>query len=141
MLRDDSSLDAVARVRARMQMLLDDLAGAEAATVGEQWSPPADIEVRDDAVVVTLEVPGLGREQLDVSVRGQTLTLAGERSRPSEEEGQVVRSERPVGSFRRSFALPWALDAEGVEARLERGVLRVTVPRAAGRSMPTEGSD
>ncbi len=138
MLTDDSSVDAVARVRARMQRLLDDLAAAEPMAVGEQWGPPADIEVRDDAVVVTLEVPGLGREQLDVSVQGHTLTLAGEGSRPAADEGQVLRAERPVGSFRRSFALPWALDAEAVEARLERGVLTVTVPRAAGRSVPIE---
>ncbi len=130
MLWQNESLDVMARLRSRIQRLLDEFGEQEESWQQGAWSPPTDILVDDDKVVLTMEVPGLTRERLAATVDGQTLTVSGERQVSGEAEGHQVRSERPRGKFRRSFALPWALDAERVEAKLEKGVLTIVVPRA-----------
>ncbi len=121
--------DMLAGVRSQLYRLLDEFAAAPPGPGGEA-APAMDIEAGPDQVVITAEVPGLARDDLDVRVAGATITISG-RPRGAEVEGErLLRAERPRTRFERSFALPWALDPEGVQARLDRGVLTVTVSRA-----------
>ena len=137
MLTGDSSLDLFEQVRARLQKLIDEFPIAHGGERQHAWAPPADIILRNGMVVITLEVPGVAREQIDVTVTDHTVTISGKRDLP-QVDGRLVSAERPSGQFRRSFALPWALDADHVKAQLKDGVLTVTIPRAGIKSIPVE---
>jgi len=126
----DDPFDMLANVRAQLYRLLDEFAAAVEPMWAGGWVPATDIRVGDGEVTLEAEVPGLAREDIEVTVAGQVVTIAGERKAERAEGEEFVRQERPTGRFERSFSLPWALEAEGVQAKLENGVLRVTVPRA-----------
>lgn len=80
--------------------------------------PVFDVTHSDDAVVITADVPGLGDDDVDVTVTGRTLTI----------EGRASRRGYPA-TFQRQFTLAEGLDGDRVEAQLERGVLTVLVPK------------
>jgi HSP20 family protein len=104
--------------------------GVEEGGAGS-WLPALDIFETEDKFVVTVELPGIEPEDVEVSVEDSTLSIRGER-RFSEEvsEENYRRVERRYGSFVRSFSLPQTADAEKIEAAFDRGVLRIEVPKA-----------
>jgi len=76
-------------------------------------------------------MPGVEASGLDVSVHDSTLTLRGSRKADTLQEGETYhRQERGSGNFVRSVQLPFAAEADKVEAKLEKGILRLTLPRA-----------
>jgi HSP20 family protein len=94
------------------------------------WVPPVDLQELPDGYVLTAEVPGLEREDLDITLHDGRLTVSGvrrERSQPCE---QFHRVERGHGSFSRTFTLPVTVDAERVSADLRDGVLTVVCPKS-----------
>jgi HSP20 family protein len=94
-----------------------------------RW-PPVNIHETDEAIVLEADVPGFDHEDIHVEVEDGTLTIKGESRRETDEEREHYRRvERFHGSFHRSFALPGSVDPEGVKARLQNGVLAVTVPK------------
>jgi HSP20 family protein len=98
---------------------------------GRVWAPALDISERRDAYVVTVEVPGVKPEDLDITLEDGLLTIQGERQFTSESsEEQYHRVERSSGAFRRSITLPAHVMADAVEASMEDGVLRILVPKA-----------
>jgi HSP20 family protein len=129
--------DMLSSVRSRLYRLLDEFAAAPVGPGGGA-APAVDIEAGPDEVVISAEVPGLARDELDVRVAGATITISGRPRRGEGAEERLLRAERPRARFERSFALPWALDPGRVDARLERGVLTVTVSRAVA-SVPVGG--
>jgi HSP20 family protein len=95
------------------------------------WSPPIEMYEKDDRFVVRTELPGVRSEAIDISITGDTLTVKGEREVSKEvKDEEYHRSEIAYGSFSRSIAMPAAVDAKGIEASYEDGVLEVTVPKA-----------
>ena len=95
------------------------------------WAPALDIAERKDAYLVTVELPGLKPEDLDITMEDGLLTIQGERQFTSESsEEQYHRVERSSGAFRRSITLPAHVEADAVEASMEDGVLRILVPKA-----------
>ena len=102
------------------------------ATEAVRWGMlAADVVTRDDTVEVSVEIPGMNREDFDIHVEGQTLFIHGEKSMERERtEGRFHVRERAYGSFRRTVALPVAAQDTGATATYRRGVLHVTVPRA-----------
>lgn len=122
--------DALSAVRSQIYRLLDDFAGAGETAWTGAWTPPTDVRVDDGQVILEMELPGVARDDVEVQVAGQVVTVTAERKADTPEGQEVLRAERATGRFERSFSLPWALDAEGVQAKLEKGVLRVSVPRA-----------
>jgi HSP20 family protein len=100
------------------------------------WLPTLDVRENDTEVVVTAEVPGLDRDDLDVSVSPDgLLTIRGEKREEREDTQRDYRVvERRYGGFRRAIPLPPGLDADGARARVRHGVLTVTIPRAASSS-------
>jgi HSP20 family protein len=95
------------------------------------WAPALDISERKDAYLVTVELPGLKPEDLDITMEDGLLTIQGERQFTHESsEQQFHRVERRYGAFRRSITLPAHVTAEGIQASFEDGVLQILVPKA-----------
>ena len=113
--------------------LLDPLFGGEAGQneelSGNVWAPPVDVHETRDAYLVQAELPGVTREQIDITLENNVLRLSGERKFEREENTSYHRLERPYGAFTRSFALPSQVDAERIQASFQDGVLTITVPK------------
>ena len=93
------------------------------------WIPAADVFERETDFVIALDLPGIERDSLDISVNQDKLVVRGERAAAETMKG---RSERPSGSFLRKFGpLPSAIDRERIAAEYKDGVLRVTIPKRA----------
>ena len=94
------------------------------------WNPSVDIFENKDQIVLEAELPGMNREDFDLSVENNVITLRGERRFEKKDEGDNYhRVERSYGSFTRSFTLPQTVSAEGAQAEYRNGVLRVTLPK------------
>jgi HSP20 family protein len=94
------------------------------------WMPPVDIfQNGSQELVIKAELPGLKKEDIDVRVENNTLTLRGERKREQTvKDEQFHRVERTYGAFSRSFSLPSTIDTEKVNADFTDGVLTITMP-------------
>ena len=96
------------------------------------WAPAIEMFEKDDKFVVRAELPGIKREEIDISVSDDTLTIKGERKSKNEvEEEDYYCREHSYGSFFRSIALPSDINTEKIEASYESGVLEVSLPKAA----------
>ena len=101
------------------------------ASTGRHDFPPANVWTSDDKLVFTFELPGVKADDLEISAKADTLTVKGSRKPDVLPEGaQYVRQERGSGSFTRSFALPFKIDQDAVEASYINGVLTITLPKA-----------
>ena len=102
----------------------------EFATQRGAWVPAVDIyETDGHDLVIKAELPDMTREDIEVTVEHNTLTLRGVRKVPAEiKEEQFRRIERNYGAFNRSFTLPNAVDASKVSAEYKNGVLTVKLP-------------
>ena len=93
--------------------------------------PAMNIWTNEDGAIAEAKLPGVNPDDIDISVEGQTVTVAGSRSPESLAEGQkYLRRERRYGNFSRSFELPFAIDADKVEATFKNGILHLSLPRA-----------
>ncbi len=94
------------------------------------WNPSVDIYENKEHIVLEAELPGMNREDFELSVENNVITLRGERQfEKKEETDNYHRVERSYGSFTRSFTLPQTVSAEGATAEYRNGVLRVTLPK------------
>jgi HSP20 family protein len=93
------------------------------------WVPAVDIEELEDAYVVEAEVPGVKREDVNIEVSGNELAISGE-IKVREREGIIRRRTRRVGEFEFRVVLPNEVNAEGIDAKLNDGVLTVRIPKA-----------
>lgn len=94
------------------------------------WNPNVDIYENKDQIVLEAELPGMKREDFDLSVENNVITLRGERKfEKKDESDNYHRVERAYGSFLRSFTLPNTVTAEGATAEYNNGVLRVVLPK------------
>ncbi|MBS0125596.1 Hsp20/alpha crystallin family protein [Thetidibacter halocola] len=100
--------------------------------LGEWLSPASDASSDETAYRITMELPGVPEEAIDLTVDQGVLTVSGEKTESREEKGETwYFSERQFGGFRRSFRLPSDADAARAEAHVKDGVLEITVPRKA----------
>ncbi|MEZ4649797.1 MAG: Hsp20/alpha crystallin family protein [Candidatus Eisenbacteria bacterium] len=98
--------------------------------VTRRLTPPMDLVQEKDHYKVHLDLPGLRKDDIEVTFQDGVLTIRGERKSEQKEEkdGKVVRQERYVGTFERTLRLPEKIDAPKVTARFEDGVLELTLP-------------
>lgn len=94
------------------------------------WSPALDLYHNSDNVVAVVELPGMKKEEIEISLHDGTLTISGERKAPGANGEKAERSERAIGKFRRSITLPTQVDAGKVKATYQDGILTVTLPKA-----------
>ena len=103
----------------------------ERTVPGRFYVPHTDVWETGDALTVVMEVPGVAREAVEIELKEDVLRVEA-RVDPAKYEGlQPVHTEYGVGHWARTFALPDKVDREGIEARLEDGVLTLTLPKAA----------
>jgi HSP20 family protein len=94
------------------------------------WAPALDISERKDAYLVTVELPGVEPDDLEITLEDGLLTIQGERHFAHDStEQQFHRVERRYGAFRRSITLPAQVQAEQIEASFDNGVLQIMVPK------------
>lgn len=94
------------------------------------WNPTVDIYENKDQIVLEAELPGMKREDFDLTIENNVITLRGERHfEKKDETDNYHRVERSYGSFARSFTLPQTVTGEEVTAEYRDGVLRVTLPK------------
>jgi HSP20 family protein len=99
---------------------------------GEEWLPDVDVFERNGKIVVRADLPGIKREDIQVTVESDLLTIKGRREEENEvKEEDYYYSQRSTGEFSRTMRLPEGVGVEAVEAKYEDGVLEVTVPRPA----------
>ena len=95
------------------------------------WVPRADLAETEDAYFIHLDLPGLGKDDVEINIHDGTLSISGERRHEETEEDRTfVRVERSYGRFYRAFTLPQTIDAQGIQATFEDGVLSIHVPKA-----------
>lgn len=125
------------------QFLREPFAGWEWPFGLGPWSPPVDLAEDEREVLVRAEIPGVDPQQLDLSVLGRELWIAGEKKDPLDRSGKEVHlSEIRYGKFRRSIPLPTEVDTEHVEADYTNGVLTVRLqklPSAQARRITVKG--
>src|SRR3954469_16744579 len=123
------------QVTQRMRRMLEQTIGgawpSPLLTEGAGWAPLVDIEEQDDAYVLEAEVPGVKREDVDIEVVGNELSITGE-IKEQERKGILRRETRRVGRFEYRVTLPEQVNADAIEARLKDGVLSVRIPKSEG---------
>jgi HSP20 family protein len=127
------ALDRWADLRDELNSLFDlPMTGnfARQAQLFSGWTPALDLYQNNDNVVAVVELPGMRKEDIDISLHDGMLTIAGERQSSSSEGENAERTERFSGKFRRSITLPSRVDADKVSASYKDGVLTVTLPKA-----------
>lgn len=104
-----------------------------AAQHGTAWAPPIDVYETEDRYVLTIEVPGVTRDDIDVAVQDNRLRLRGVRPARPADGGTVHfhQVERGHGSFERTFQFADPVETDGISADLRDGVLTITLPKAA----------
>lgn len=123
----------VDRLRSEMERLYDrffDLRHFRRFTDEGEWMPSVDFSETAKEIIVNAEIPGVEAKEIDVNLKGNVLTIKGERKREHEEkEENFHRIERSYGSFYRSLRLPAEVDREKIKATYKKGVLRITMPK------------
>lgn len=95
------------------------------------WTPALDVYEDKDNVFVRAELPGMKREEIEVSMHNDLLSISGERKHEEKQEGtEVYRAERFFGRFQRTVTLPTAVAYDKVKAQYVDGILTITLPKA-----------
>jgi len=103
---------------------------ARSARLFSGWNPALDLYEDKDSLVVKVELPGMKREDIDVSLHEGSLSISGERkSEEKHQEADVYRTERFFGRFQRTVTLPAPVAADKVKAAYKDGILTITLPK------------
>jgi HSP20 family protein len=94
------------------------------------WAPVVDAYEDENNIVLMVELPGLRREDIDIEVTSDAVTIKGERKFEASEQKNYVRVERPHGPFARTFAINVPINTGGVKASYRDGVLEIIVPKS-----------
>jgi HSP20 family protein len=118
-------------------LALHEQIGQLVGTDAPGWTPPVDLYETASEFVLTAELPGLSRDQIDIQAEGSRLIIRGERAAvlcgPEVGCEQFHRVERGHGHFSRAFSLPEPIDVDAIGADLKDGILTITMPKSAGR--------
>jgi HSP20 family protein len=121
-----SSWDQMQRMHYEMNRLFGNLAADGNAAA----FPAVNVREEENALHVEAELPGMNLDEVEIFVTGNNqLTLKGERKAPALTKGNYHRQERAFGKFVRTLTLPFPVDANKVEARLENGILVIQLPK------------
>ncbi len=101
------------------------------AESGERvWAPIVDIYEDEDKIVLLAEIPGAKKEDIDIEMTDDSVTIRGERKFVSEQKQNYLRVERPYGKFARTFAISTPINAADVKASYKDGILEISIPKA-----------
>jgi HSP20 family protein len=119
--------DELNQLRHDMNQLLETPFGSQ---LFNEWAPTVDLYEDRDNILVKAEIPGMKKEDIDVSLHNGALTISGERKFEEKQEGANYRTERFYGRFQRTVTLPKAVDGGKVKASYTDGVLTITLPKS-----------
>ena len=124
-------LDRITSMRAEMDRVFESSVGSFSRSPAplSRWNPAVNVYQDKDQFTLVVELPGLKKEEIEISLHDDTLTIAGERKREESSEQEFL-TERLYGKFQRSLTLPTAVDAEKVKASYKDGLLQVELPKA-----------
>jgi len=132
LMRYDPFRDMLA-IQERMNRLVDDLfhrTEVEPDNAMVEWKPLADVFEDDNHVVISLDIPGMKKEDITITVENNTLIVRGERKLEKEEKKKNYhRLERLYGTFSRSFNLPGTVDTSDIRASYQNGSLELQLPK------------
>ena len=104
---------------------------SEEGIAASTWTPAVDIYETPETIVLKAELPGLSREDIEIQIRDNALTLKGERRFAKDvQQENYLRIERAYGAFQRSFTLPATIQQDKIRAVFRDGVLELTLPKA-----------
>jgi len=135
--RQEDRFDPFVSFRREVDRMFDDFFNGSLARFPgfeplRAMAPSIDVEDTDKEIVITAELPGLDRNDFDVTLSGDVLTIKGEKKDEREDNnGGVQYFERRFGSFSRSIRLPFEAGEEKVDASYDKGVLKIRVPKPA----------
>ena len=125
-------------IQDEMNRLFNNFARSSESDRDVLWSPMVDIFENEDEITVNVEIPGMGKDDVKISIQDNVLTLKGEKKQDKEmKDKNFHRVERAYGTFERSFSLPSSIQTDKVKATTKDGVLTVTLPKAE-ESKPKE---
>lgn len=124
--RDWDIFGEMARLRRELGDFVASLQAGDAAD--GQWTPPVDILEREGSLVLLVDLPGVRKEDIELHIDGDSLSIKGRRERP--EATRWVRMERQAGEFQRAFRLGAAISPETVQATWREGVLEIVLHRS-----------
>ncbi|HEV8542986.1 MAG TPA: Hsp20/alpha crystallin family protein [Verrucomicrobiae bacterium] len=125
------AFDRLTTIRDEINRLFEGPMENGGSDVFNSWAPALDLYEGKDNLVVTAELPGLKKENIDIALHDNTLTISGERKEEKKCEGsQTSRQERLFGRFTRSLILPKQVSSGNVKATYKDGILAVTLPKA-----------
>ena len=130
-LRDGDALEDPGWLWVRLDPAAASSRASRAAEEEAPWAPRVDIHELDDALVLLLDLPGMKREEIDLQVDADGVTVQGRRRRA--EATRDLRLERPAGAFRRAFRIGAPMNPAEARATYQDGVLAVTIPKARAR--------
>jgi HSP20 family protein len=136
--RDPANLFGLQRLNRILDEAFGGLPFPESSVVTSTLFAPTDVSEDENALQITMELPGVDPENVRLSLENNVLTIRGEKRQEFDENNERVhRSERVYGVFERTFVLPNTVDPDRIEARVENGVLVVRIPKAE-RARPRE---
>ena len=110
---------------------------------GQTFNPPVEVRELDNKFIVTAELPGLKKDDVDIEYENGVLFIRGEKVEETREEKRnVLVWERQYGTFQRSFMLPNTIDQDKILAEFKDGILMITLPKvesAKGKKIPIAG--
>lgn len=106
---------------------------------GQGWQPEADVYEHPEGLLLTVAVPGVLQEDIEIQVAGTLLTVQGKRDPPVPENAGPQRIELRKGRFRRQFHLPASADGSSIRTQLLHGLLLIHVPKTPPRRIKVEG--
>lgn len=119
-------------LREDMERLFDSVYGRYPRERAEiSWAPPLDIEETDNSIIIRAEVPGMNKDDIKISLTGDTLCISGERRHAAEQKDKTFhRVERAYGRFMRTLVLPADVDGGKVKAGYKDGILELSLPKS-----------
>ncbi|HKJ31928.1 MAG TPA: Hsp20/alpha crystallin family protein [Balneolales bacterium] len=137
------STDPFSKIQNRVHQIYDDLTSfkslnIEGANELNFYIPKADIKESDQHYMLIIELPGLKKNEINVTVDKDKLVISGERTQQIDPDKQhLLKRERQTGSFQRYFTLPDIIDASQIKTKLENGELTLTIPKSKTKKSRT----
>ena len=104
--------------------------GKEFGVAERAWAPAVDLRENEDSFVIHADIPGMKKDEIDIEVVEDVVTIKGERKKETEKkEGNYHRVERKYGTFLRTIEIPSGFNSENVTAKFHDGVLEITLPK------------
>lgn len=108
----------------------EQISRGEAEGAAKTWAPVVDILEGENDLIVRAELPGMSRDDIDIEVTSESLTIRGERKIDEQSKDKYLRVERAYGPFQRSFSIGVPVQPDKVKAAYRDGILEITVPKA-----------